>query len=620
MTGADEFDQAVTLHRVGRSAEAAARCEAILARTPEDARALHLLGVIRFAAGRTTEAIGLVTRAIAAKPDYAEAEFNLGAMLAENGKPAAAADHYGRAAALRPEHVEAQARLAGTLMNLRRYADSEAAYRRVLALQPDHAAAHTDLAALALIRGDLDTAERYGRQAVALAPQHPTAARRLGRALDESGQHSEAIRQYRRAIELDPQDVGCWRNLIRTMLYASEFGDDERKAEHLSFAAAMAARVDPKLPPPGHDRDPGRRLRIGWLSSDFYRHSVGRNLEPLFTARNAAQFEFICYAEIEKPDEMTDRFRAHADAWRSTMGLSDADVAAQIRADAVDVMIYVGGRFDHNRPQVAAWRPAPVQVSLFDAATSGLADMDYFIANRFMVPRATSEYFSERLLCLPNFYLHRPIAGGPEVGPLPRTSVGHATFACFNNPAKIGAPVLGLWRRILERLPDSRLLLKFQRKYASERLRARVTAALGPAASRVEFDPVQRVLDDHLSLYNETDIALDPFPFTGSTTTFEALWMGVPVVSLAGSTFMGRWTASMLHAVKLDRLIARTADEYVEIAVRLAADPAALALLRAGLRERVLQSSMCDERRTVRHFERALRAVWRRWCGTAGRG
>lgn len=621
MSGADQLEEAVALHRAGRSAEAEALCDAILARSPEHARALHLLGAIRFAGGRTAEAIGLVERAIAAKPEYAEAEFNIGAMLAADGRTADAADHYGRAAALRPDQVEAQARLAATLMNLRRHDAAEAAYRRVLALQPDHVAAHTDLVALTLIRDDLDAAELHGRRAVALAPQSPMAALRLGRALDESGEHAEALEQYRRAIQLDPDDVVHRRNLIRFTVYASEFSESDRKAEHVSFGAAMAARVERKLPQPcSNDRDPERRLRVGWLSSDIRQHPIGRNLEPIFASRDGSRFEYVCYAEVEKPDDVTEWFRTRANSWRSTVGLSDAAVAEQIRADEIDVMIYLAGRLDQNRPQVAAWRPAPVQVSLFDAATSGLAEMDYFIANRFMVPRNTCEYFSERPLCLPNFYLHRPIEGIPEAGPLPLRSAGHVTFACFNNPLKIGPSVLALWRRVLERLPEARLRLKFQRKYGSKRLQARVREGLGPAAARVEFDPVQRVLGDHLSLYNETDIALDPFPFTGSTTTFEALWMGVPVVSLAGSTFMGRWTASMLHAMKLDQLIARTPDEYVEIAARLAGDPAALSALRAGLRQRVLHSPICDERRTVRRFERMLRVVWRRWCGTAALG
>ena len=236
------------------------------------------------------------------------------------------------------------------------------------------------------------------------------------------------------------------------------------------------------------------------------------------------------------------------------------------------------------------------------------------IASRYLVPRSTGEYFAERPIFVPNFYLHRPIAGGPDAGLPPLLSAGHVTFACFNNPLKIGPPVLALWRRVLERLPEARLRLKFQRKYGSEQLRARICEAVGPAADRIEFDPVQRVLGDHLTLYKETDIALDPFPFTGSTATFEALWMGVPVVTLLGSTVMSRWTASILHTLKLDQLIARTPDDYVEIAVRLAADPSMLPSLRAGLRERLLQSSICDERRPVRHIERALRAVWRRWC------
>jgi predicted O-linked N-acetylglucosamine transferase (SPINDLY family) len=616
----DQFETAVALHREGRSAEAEALCETILAQTPAHPRALHLLGAIRFAGGRIAEAIGLVERAIAAKPDYAEAAFNLGAMLAAEGRTADAAEHYGRAASLRPDHVEAHARFAGALMNLRRYEAAEEAYRKVLALQPDHAAAHTDLAALTLICGDLDGAILHGRRAVELAPQHPVATLRLGRALDECGEHAEAIQQYRRAIQLDPTDVAYRRNLIRTMLYASDFCDDDRKAEHVSFGAAMAARVRRKLPPPQNDRDPERRLRIGWLSSDLCQHAVGRNLEPVFASRDASRFEYVCYAEVEKPDDVTEWFRSRADVWRPTTGMSDAEVAEQIRADRIDVMMYLAGRFDNNRPQVAAWRPAPVQISLFDAATSGLAEMDYFIANRFMLPRHTPEYFSERPICVPNFYLHRPIEGGPAPGPLPVLSAGHVTFACFNNPLKIGIPVLYLWRRVLERLPTARLFVKFQRKYASERLRARFRKEMGTAADRLDFDPVQRVLGDHLSLYNQADIALDPFPFTGSTTTFEALWMGVPVVSLAGSTFMGRWTASMLRAANLDQLIARTPDEYVEIAARLAGDPAALANLRAGLRERLLCSPLCDERRTVRRLERMLRATWRQWCRNAARG
>jgi predicted O-linked N-acetylglucosamine transferase (SPINDLY family) len=620
VTEADKFEEAVALHRAGRSAEAEAICEAILARSPEHARALHLLGAIRFAGGRPSEAIALVTRAIAAMPDYAEAEFNLGAMLAATGQPAEAVDHYGRAAALRPDHVEAQSRLAGTLMNLQRYDAAEAAYRRVLALEPDHVAAHTDLAALTLIRGDLDAAEHHGRRAVALAPRLPMAALRLGRALDELGQQTEAIQLYRRAIQFDPQDVDYRRNLIRTMLYTSEFSDADHKAEHAGFGAAMAARVERPLPPPANDRDPSRRLRVGWLSSDLRRHPVGRNLEPIFASRDASQFEYFCYAEVEKPDDVTEWFRSRADAWRSTMGMSDAEVAEQIRADRIDVMMYLAGHFDHNRPQVAAWRPAPVQINMFDAATSGLTEMDYIIATRYLAPRTTGEYFAERRICVPNFYLHRPIAGCPDPGPLPLASAGHVTFGCFNNPLKIGSAVLALWRRVLERLPEARLRLKYQRKYASELLQARVREELGPAAERVEFDPVQRVLGHHLGLYREIDIALDPFPFTGSTATFEALWMGVPVVSLAGSTVMGRWTAAMLRAVKLDQLIAYTPDEYVETAARLASDPAALSALRADLRQRVLSSSICDERRTVHQLERALRVVWRRWCHSAASG
>jgi len=678
------LSRAIELHRAGRSAEAEALCEQILAQQPAQARALHLLGAIRFSGGRTAEAIGLVERAIAARPDYADAEFNLGAMLTAAGRPAEAADHFGRAAALRPDHVEAQARLAATLMNLGRYEAAERAFERLLVLRPEDPPALMDLAALMLTGGHAARAVELSRRAVALAPNFALARVWLGDALRQQGDGNAAIAEYRRglalapdsaevikplitalrenfrlveaeelarramslfpddarvleelslillaqgkaasaatmvrqAVERSPELLGPRRVLMATLPYVADLSLDERFAYSLENGRALASRVRRRLPSLPNDRDPVRRLRVGWLSSDFHWHPVARNLERLFRHIDRAKFEFVGYAHVQQPNHLTDWFRQHADAWRSVVRLDDDAVAGQIRADRIDVMIYLAGRFDDNRPQVAAWRAAPVQVSLYDAATSGLSEMDYLIADPVLVPRRAAERFTERVVRLPHlFSIQPPVADSPAVAMPPCQASGCPTFGSFNNPAKLSSQTLALWSKMLRRRPDARLLLRFHEAYADASILSRLRDELGSELmTRVEFDVESRPLKDHLDLYRQVDIALDPFPFNGSTTTFEALWMGVPVVTLLGETMMARWSASMLRALKLEELIAQTPEQYVEIALRLASDPQRLVELRTSLRGRVSTSPLCDGQRFARHFERALRGMWRHWC------
>jgi predicted O-linked N-acetylglucosamine transferase (SPINDLY family) len=366
------------------------------------------------------------------------------------------------------------------------------------------------------------------------------------------------------------------------------------------------------------ERDPERRLRIGYVSSDFVDHPIVRNLGPVLAHRNRERFEVVCYAETPRPDAETDRMRTVADRWRETVGHSDDEVAAQIAADGIDVLVCLASRLDKGRPLVAAYRAAPVQVSFHDPGTSGLTAMDYLIADPVLVPRrpvdpAQAERFSERVVRLPSFYIHAPL-GGPEVGALPAKTNGYVTFGSFNNPAKVNDEVLAVWGEVLRAVPTARLRLKFKNWFGNEGLRERVRRGLGDTGARVEFVGDEAGRAEHLSLYNDVDVALDPFPFTGSTTTFEALWMGVPVVTLAGSAMAGRWSASMLHALKLDALVAGTRAEYVTVASGLAGDLERLAGLRAGLRGRVAASALCNGPARARQVERLYRALWRRWC------
>lgn len=591
-------------------------------------------------------------RAVQLAPNYAEAHANLGAVLAKLKDEVGAEVACRHALALAPRHIRALNTLGTMFLGRGKYDEAERCFREILAADPNDVHALTGVGAILREKARLDEARSYLRRAVTIDPDSAGARGLLGCILFELNDFDDASAELARAVALDPEDATgvfnlarvktafadfsavaqlqdralaarpddtlIWRHKLSTVVYDPTPDAAARAAVHQAFARAMARRAAKPLPPPSNDRDPERRLRVGWLSSDFrYGHPVARNLEPLFRHRDRSRFEFICYTERAPTGDATVWSSESADGWRHIAGLSDEAVAEQIRADRIDIMVYLAGRFDNNRPQVAVWRPAPVQVSLYDAATSGLEAMDYFIADPMMVPRSGPEWFSERVVRLPSYYIHEPVAGAPEPGPPPLLANGHVTFGSFNSPAKLNDRVLALWAEVLRRLPSARLRLKYRTAFAGKLLQDRVRKGLAPGpVARVDFDAARQNIGEHLQAYNTIDIGLDPFPFTGATTTFEALWMGVPVVTLLGDTFMGRWSASMLHALKLDELIARTPEEYVECAVRLAADPPRLAALRVSLRERLSRSPLCNGPLRARQMQRLLRAIWRRRCRT----
>lgn len=416
------------------------------------------------------------------------------------------------------------------------------------------------------------------------------------------------------------------RDLLWSILCDPALDEAERFTGHRRYAARFAWPQYRHLRPHANRPDPERRLRVGYVSSDLRAHSVARNLEPLLAGCDRRGFALHFYADCPNPDAITARFQALADGWHDIRGLSDAAVAERVRADGIDILVILAGRFDNNRPLIAAHRPAPVQVSLFDGATSGLDTMDYLIADPVLVPRRNRRYFTERVLSLPRFYLHAPLPDPPKPGPLPMLRNGFVTFACFNNPAKLNDAVLHLWGRLLSGLPGSRLVLRYQGWYGSARLRDRVLAILqchGVAGDRIDLlsGALSGALPQagHLALYQMADVALDPFPFGGSTTSFEALSMGVPVVTWPQPAMMSRWSASMLSALGLDEWVAGSAADYIAIATRLAGDPDRLAGWRATLGERLAASSLCDGPAKTRQLERLYRAFWRRWCRATAR-
>jgi predicted O-linked N-acetylglucosamine transferase (SPINDLY family) len=646
----NRLEDAVTLHRAGRLAEAEPIYEEILRADPNCADAWQFLGLIALSREDSAGAIERIERAIALNPNVGVYYFNLGLALKRRGDVAAAIASYRQALvltpglveaqsnlgnalrdigdlegaveacrqaiALRPTYAEAHVNLGGALQDLRRLDEAVALYRGAIALAPKLAPAHYNLGLAFYEQGKLDAAVISLRDALALNPHYAEAWNNLAVALLAHGEFAQAAEAYRKVVALGTDASAiAYRNLLGVMLYDPALTEAARWSTAREFEARYAEGANARPAPVfANMRDGERRLRIGYVSSDFHGHPVGRNVEPVLAHRDRTRFETFIYAEVARPDAVTARFQELADGWRSTVGLSDEQVAAQVRADQVDVLVLLAGRFDRNRPLVAAYRSAPVQVSFHDPGTSGLSAMDYLIADRVLVPRRPVERFTERVIRLPSFYIHAPIAQAPEVTALPAAHRGYVTFGSFNNPAKVNDRVLALWGEVLRAVPNSRLKLKCKNWFDNASLRQRVLERLGDVAGRVEFDLTDRSIADHLALYADIDIALDPFPFTGSTTTFEALWMGVPVVTLLGEAMVGRWSASILHPLKLDELIARDATEYVRIALQLAGDTARLGALRSGLRARVAGSPLTDGRVRARQMERIYRALWRRWC------
>ena len=576
----------------------------------------HLnLGIALFALGRHSEAGAAFRRMLVLAPGDPDALHGLG--VVEAGVPDQAILHLHRAAGLRPDHVETLVRLANALVRMRRSKEAATLERRALALAPGRAPALFDLG-IALFQLERHRASvACSLRALVLEPQSIQAEINISASLLILGRTAEALDRLKRAAHRAHATPEPFRNLLAALPYSSAVDEEERWAAACAFEARHAAVPDRR--PFASTRDPDRRLTVGYLSSDLYEHAIVRCLGPLLEAHDRSRFRIIGYAAGTNADATTDRLRGLTDGWRSVAGLADRGIATLVREDGVDILVIVGGRFDQNRPLVASHRAAPVQISLFDGGTSGLAEMDYLIADRILVSPASkrAERFAERVLRLPSVHLYAPPDRTRPPTEPPSLAKGHVAFACFNNPMKIDERALRLWGRVLSGTPGATLTLKYMSRYADPDLRRRILERIDVDPGRVRFLTGSSSLADHLKLYADVDIALDTAPFTGSTTTWEALTMDVPVVTLLGDNLAGRLSASLLEPIGLHELVAQDPDDYVRIACALARDPARLAELRRSLRDRIAHSPLCDGNRRTRQFERLYRAVWRRWCRRA---
>jgi predicted O-linked N-acetylglucosamine transferase (SPINDLY family) len=387
--------------------------------------------------------------------------------------------------------------------------------------------------------------------------------------------------------------------------------------EHAEFERRHTARLRSSWEPHHNPPDPQRRLRLGFLSPNFCTHPVGFFLIRVLEDLDRRQAETVCYSDTLAADAMTERFRTAATVWREVRGASHEQLVRQVREDGIDILFDLAGHTGGNRLLVFAQKPAPIQITwLGYVGTTGLTAMDYLLADRHEVPEAAESYYQERVLRMPAGYVcYAPPGYAPPVSRLPALQQEHVTFGSFSNPTKVTPQLIEVWSRILRRVVRARLVLKFRgmddpwlvrrlgEMFASQGVDGARLGFLGSAGHAELFEQYHRV-----------DVALDPFPYNGGLTTCEALWMGVPVVTCPGETFAGRHSLTHLSNVGLTETIARTLDEYVEVAVSLASDWPRLAALRAGLRERMTASPLCDGERFADNLMRVLRDVWQGWC------
>ncbi len=607
----------------GKSGEAEAEIRRAVAMAPAQAPLHFSLGTALWRQGRLQDAVAAYSEAVRLKPDMREAYLNLGVVTQEADKVDDAIGIFQTVVGRWPDYVTAHLNLGVALQRQRRYPEAIAAYKTALRLKPDYLQGEFSLGAASLECGDLESAEAAFRRALAIAPLDAPSAMHLAHVLQVLGRRKEALALYREQAEQGADPATASRYLALALLYDSEAGPAAHYAEQRRAEERFARPHYPVAPQHGNSPEPERRLKIAYLSSDFRSHPVARNLELLLTNRDRAKFEAYAYADVDKPDSATAILRQMVDHWCAVDGWTDERIAARMRVDGIDILLILAAHFDRNRPLVAAYRPAPVQVSFHDPATSGLPVIDYLIADAVLAPRRSPEPFAERVVRLPNFYLHAPLNDAPPLVEPPVLASGAITFGCFNSPAKLSDRTLSMWAEILARVPGSRLVLKYRSYYRSAALRERIEEVFlraGVAADRLDLGGDHETMGDHLANYSRVDIALDPTPFTGSTTTFESLWMGVPVVTLCGDFMAARWSASILHRVGLDDLVAQTPDAYVSCAVHLAADTDRLRQLRGSLRADVAASILCNGPAMTRHYQRLLRAMWRKWCKSLNPG
>ncbi len=616
---------AVLLMELDRSSEALDILSAAIARLPAQPPLHRLKGDALVRLDRRTEALAAFEEALRLNPQFSEARFNYAAALCALGRPDEAIAHLRTVALANPQDAQTRMMLAHAFDQSVRLQEAVDEWQQAIRLDPQNAAAHAGLANTLRAGDRIDESIAAYRQALAFAPDDPAIRGNLAFALRDQARLAEAIAELRAAVEQHPDHAAVASALIFTMHLDPETPAEVIAAEKQRWNRRHLDPLSAARPPHQNDRSPDRPLNIGYVSGDLREHPVGRFMEPLLLAHDRTQVRVFCYSATLNPEPRTVSLRAAADVWRNIAGVPDDQAATVIRADEIDILVDLANHTTGNRLTLFARKPAPVQITyLAYGAGTGLSVMDWRLTDAFIDPPKPPELETPAALALlgegplrmaRTFWCYSPHSGAAEISPLPALSAGHLTFGSLNNFAKLNDRVLALWANLLAGIPTSRLIVHVPAGSRQNHVRD-FFAARRISAARLEILP-RMDTDQYFETYRRIDVALDPFPWAGGTTSCDALFMGVPVITLAGSRpeeTLSRGGASLLSNLALPEWIARSPAEYLAIARRAAGDPKALAALRAGLRERMKNSPLMDSAAFAQDMEQAFRHAWQAWC------
>lgn len=608
------------------------------------------LGKMLNDSGRYNEAIACLRKAIQLNAKYADAYNNLGNAYHLQANAQDAASCYRQASQLDPQNIEILINLGNALFKLQQIADAVECFNRAidinpradktyfnfannlkasrrfdealvnyglaLEINPNLGAALVGIASIQFLNGDTQSVISNLRKAIHLQPEMTMAHFALGQAFLKLGHLSAAENSFREALRISPHLHVAGSALLGCLALKAQEHRADILAEFRRWNETFAAPLCPSQPEFANTREPQRQLKIGYVSPDFCRHVVSFFIEPILANHDKTQFEIHCYADVEKEDDFTQRLKHQVAQWHPITGMTDEAVANMVRSHNIDILVDLTGHSRENRLLAFARKPAPIQITYLGFAdTTGLAAMDYRLTDHYADPEGSADgNYVEKLLRLPNsLWCFRANPDMPQVNPLPALKNQYLTFGSFNNYYKISEETILLWSLLLGKIPNSRLIMVTIPEGDAQRKLLDKFAAHGISPDRITiFDRL--VTPKFLAMFQQVDIALDPYPIEGATTTCDALWMGVPVISLIGNTFLSRAGFSVLSAAGLQDFAAPTPEAYIDIAAHLASNIPLLAEIRTGLRSHVAFSPLADEYRFTRDLERLYREIWGKWC------
>ena len=643
---------AIQLHQTGRLKQALAIYELILQATPGNSDALHLKGLISHQTGNHQAAASLIRKAIRINPSVAIYHNNLAKTYLALHMHHEATIACSKSMALQPDMPESLFLMGNALLAETKLDAAELFISRLLDSRPDFFNAYTTLVEILCRQNRADEALEICRKAMIAYPDDPTLICATGFALVELKRTSDVVAHYKHALARNPSFAQAENNLANAFTLQ---GRIEEAISHYQNALALAPtysttnssllmalnyrihqdskaiyfehrkysqRFELPLQSSAHhhrnDRSSDRRLNIGYVSSDFRKHAVAHFIEPVLRNHDRNRFSIFCYYNSFTEDDVTRRIQAHAGKWRNIKRLSDDAAARQILDDKIDILIDLNGHTGGNRLLVFARKPAPVQITWIGYPnTTGLSSMDFRITDEYADPaHVTDQYYSEQLIRLPHSFLcYQPPDNCPAVAQLPAHRNDYITFGSFNNLNKITSEVIALWARILESIPNSRLVLKTG-ALNDPAIRSELQNAFhahSPLGGRLQLLGHSTSTDEHFAHYNNIDIGLDPFPYNGTTTTCDALWMGVPVITLEGNSHASRVGFSQLSNLGMPEFIAHSPEEYIVIANKTAADLVKLEIIRLGLRNKMKDSPLTDAALLTRNLENVFIEKWEAW-------